>query len=189
MRDPIVEARDLAKIYKVYSSPRDRFFEAVTRTSRHREFHALEGVSFSLARGEGLAILGENGAGKSTLLKILAGITTPTSGTLAVNGKIASILELGAGFHPEFSGRQNAVLNAAMEHSGRSLARVGWIALIAAVVVVLAACSITLVAVGDPLLLAIAPLAGFLVAYFGSPLLKAWLLGASFVRPSFSLTH
>jgi len=82
-----------------------------------------------------------------------------------------------------------AVLNAAMEHSGRSLARVGWIALIAAVVVVLAACSITLVAVGDPLLLAIAPLAGFLVAYFGSPLLKAWLWGASFVRPSFSLTH
>jgi lipopolysaccharide transport system ATP-binding protein len=111
---PIVEARSLSKVYKVYGSPWDRFREAITRTPRHREFHALEGVSFSLAQGEGLAILGENGAGKSTLLKILAGITTPTSGQLQVRGKIASILELGAGFHPEFTGRQNAVLNAAM---------------------------------------------------------------------------
>ena len=76
-----------------------------------------------------------------------------------------------------------------MEHSGRSLARVGWIALIAAVVVVLAACSIALIGVGDPLLLAVTPLAGFLVAYFGSPLLKAWLWGASFIRPSFPLAH
>lgn len=114
VRDPIVDAQGLTKIYKVYGTPWDRFREALTRQTRHKEFHALEGVSFSLARGEGLAILGENGAGKSTLLKILAGITTPSSGTLAVKGTIASILELGAGFHPEFTGRQNAVLNAAM---------------------------------------------------------------------------
>ena len=82
-----------------------------------------------------------------------------------------------------------AVLNAAMEHSGRSLARVAWTASIAAAAVVLAACSIALIGVGDPLLLAVTPLAGFLVAYFGSPLLKAWLWGASFIRPSFSLAH
>ena len=82
-----------------------------------------------------------------------------------------------------------AVLNAAMEHSGRSLARVAWTAVIAAAAVVLAACSIALFGVEDPLLIAVAPLAGFTVAYFGSPLLKAWLWGASFIRPSFSLSR
>jgi ABC-type polysaccharide/polyol phosphate transport system ATPase subunit len=114
MRDLAVLAEDLSKIYKVYASPWDRLRELVTRRPRHREFHALEKVSFSLPRGEGLAIIGENGAGKSTLLKILAGITAPTSGSVTVRGKVASILELGSGFHPEFTGRQNIVLNAAM---------------------------------------------------------------------------
>ena len=109
-----VEAEGLTKVYRVYASPWDRLREAVFRRPRHREFRALEGVGFSIPRGEGLAILGENGAGKSTLLKILAGITTPTSGSFQVRGKIASILELGSGFHPEFTGRQNIVLNAAM---------------------------------------------------------------------------
>jgi len=114
MRDPAVAVEDLTKIYKVYTTPWDRLGELVTRRRRHREFRALEGVTFSLPRGEGLALIGENGAGKSTLLKILAGITAPTSGALEVRGKVASILELGSGFHPEFTGRQNIVLNAAM---------------------------------------------------------------------------
>ncbi|HVG09882.1 MAG TPA: ABC transporter ATP-binding protein [Thermoanaerobaculia bacterium] len=109
-----VEAEGLTKVYRVYASPWHRLGEALFRRPRHREFRALEGVGFSIPRGEGLAILGENGAGKSTLLKILAGITTPTSGSFQVRGKIASILELGSGFHPEFTGRQNIVLNAAM---------------------------------------------------------------------------
>ncbi|MFL6202083.1 MAG: ABC transporter ATP-binding protein [Thermoanaerobaculia bacterium] len=109
-----VEAAGLTKVYRVYASPWDRLREALFRRSRHREFRALEDVSFSIPRGEGLAIVGENGAGKSTLLKILAGITTPSAGTFGVQGKIASILELGSGFHPEFTGRQNIVLNAAM---------------------------------------------------------------------------
>lgn len=114
MRDEVVGAERLTKTYRVYGTPWDRLGELVTRRKRHREFHALEGVTFSLPRGEGLALIGENGAGKSTLLKILAGITAPTSGSCAVHGKVASILELGSGFHPEFTGRQNIVLNGAM---------------------------------------------------------------------------
>jgi ABC-type polysaccharide/polyol phosphate transport system ATPase subunit len=109
-----VEAEGLTKVYRVYASPWDRLREALFRRPRHREFRALESVSFAIPRGEGLAIVGENGAGKSTLLKILAGITTPSAGGFRVDGKIASILELGSGFHPDFTGRQNIVLNAAM---------------------------------------------------------------------------
>jgi ABC-type polysaccharide/polyol phosphate transport system ATPase subunit len=114
MRDLAVAVEGLTKVYRSYASPWDRLRELLTRRPRHREFRALDGVGFTLPRGEGLAIVGENGAGKSTLLKILAGITAPTSGTLEVRGKVASILELGSGFHPEFTGRQNIVLNAAM---------------------------------------------------------------------------
>jgi ABC-type polysaccharide/polyol phosphate transport system ATPase subunit len=109
-----ITARDLTKAYRVYSRPWDRFRELILRRPAHREFHAVRDVSFDLAHGEGLALIGENGAGKSTLLKMLAGITAPTSGELQVSGKVASILELGSGFHPEFTGRQNVVLNAAM---------------------------------------------------------------------------
>jgi lipopolysaccharide transport system ATP-binding protein len=114
MRDITVQAEGLTKTYRSYATPWDRLIEGVTRRRRHREFHALADVSFALPRGEGLALIGENGAGKSTLLKILAGITAPTAGGFRVSGKIASILELGSGFHPEFTGRQNIVLNAAM---------------------------------------------------------------------------
>ena len=114
MRDLTVQAEGLTKTYRSYATPWDRLLEGITRRRRHREFHALADVSFALPRGEGLALIGENGAGKSTLLKILAGITSPTSGGFRVSGKIASILELGSGFHPEFTGRQNIVLNAAM---------------------------------------------------------------------------
>jgi ABC-type polysaccharide/polyol phosphate transport system ATPase subunit len=114
MPEPAVQVEQLTKIYKVYASPWDRLREALLRRPRHREFRALADVSFSLPKGEGLAIIGENGAGKSTLLKLLAGIGVPTSGALSVRGKVASILELGSGFHPEFTGRQNIVLNAAM---------------------------------------------------------------------------
>jgi len=109
-----IHAREVSKVYRAYASPWHRIGEKLTGRPRHRDFHALSGVGFELDAGEGLAILGENGAGKSTLLKILAGITAPTSGEVEVRGKIASILELGSGFHPEFTGRQNIVLNAAM---------------------------------------------------------------------------
>jgi len=112
--DPVVFVEGLAKTYRVYATPWDRLRELLSRRRRHKEFRALDGVSFALPRGEGMALIGENGAGKSTLLKILAGITAPTAGAFRVRGKVASILELGSGFHPEFTGRQNIVLNAAM---------------------------------------------------------------------------
>lgn len=109
-----VVAEELGKTYRVYSTPWARLGEAFFRRTFHRPFTAVEGVSFELPRGEGLGVIGENGAGKSTLLKMLAGIVEPSAGRLQVRGKVASILELGSGFHPEFTGRQNIVLNAAM---------------------------------------------------------------------------
>ncbi len=109
-----VIAEGLGKTYHVYATPLDRLREAVSRRPRHRDFAALADVSFTVAKGEGIGIIGENGAGKSTLLKMLAGITAPTAGRVAVEGKVASILELGSAFHPELTGRQNVVLNAAM---------------------------------------------------------------------------
>lgn len=114
MSADVITAERLAKTYRVYGSPWDRLGELVTGRPRHRPFAALDEVSFAVARGEGLGIIGENGAGKSTLLKILAGITAPTGGQFVVAGKVASILELGSAFHPELTGRQNIVLNAAM---------------------------------------------------------------------------
>jgi len=113
-RRAAVTARDLGKTYRVYDSPWDRVLEALVRRPRHRDFVAVEGVSFELPQGQGLGVVGQNGAGKSTLLKMLAGIVAPSRGSLEVRGKVASILELGSGFHPEFTGRQNIVLNAAM---------------------------------------------------------------------------
>lgn len=114
MADSAVQVQNLEKVYRVYAQPWHRLLVPFGGRPRHREFRALDGVSFDLPRGQGLAIVGENGAGKSTLLKILAGITAPSAGRSEVRGKIASILELGSGFHPEFTGRQNIVLNAAM---------------------------------------------------------------------------
>jgi len=114
MTDFAVKADQVSKIYRLYDSPSDRLRELLFRRSRSRDFHALSDVSFELAKGRSLGLIGENGAGKSTLLKIVAGTTRPTSGTVSCHGVIASILELGMGFHPEFSGYENARLNAAL---------------------------------------------------------------------------
>ena len=111
---PAVAADRVSKVYRVYDSATDRLRELLFRRPRHREFHALKEVSFSLPRGRALGIIGENGAGKSTLLKIIAGTTRASSGTVACRGAVASILELGMGFHPDFTGRENARMNAAI---------------------------------------------------------------------------
>ena len=112
--DIAVRAVDVSKHYDMYRRPADRLVEILTRKPRHVVFPALQGVSFEAERGETVGIIGQNGAGKSTLLKLLCGVTKPSSGSLEARGTIASILELGTGFHPEFSGRDNAALNAAI---------------------------------------------------------------------------
>ena len=109
-----VRAVDVSKHYDMYRRPMDRLIELITRRNRHVTFPALEHVSFEVEKGETVGIIGQNGAGKSTLLKLLCNVTRPSSGTLATHGTIASILELGTGFHPEFTGRDNAALNAAI---------------------------------------------------------------------------
>jgi len=116
-----IKVTGLSKCYQMYDRPRDRlkqFFaprllRAVGRDSRSyfREFWALRDVSFSIKKGETVGIIGRNGAGKSTLLQMICGTLTPTEGSVEVNGRIAALLELGAGFNPEFSGRDNVYLN------------------------------------------------------------------------------
>ena len=109
-----IEAHNLTKNYQVYLKPFDRLKEAVLRKPCHDLVEALSDVSFEVPEGGTLGIIGENGAGKSTLLKILAGTTRPTSGEMVKRGRMAALLELGSGFHPDFSGRQNIYLNAAL---------------------------------------------------------------------------
>ncbi|MBI3819639.1 MAG: ATP-binding cassette domain-containing protein [Planctomycetes bacterium] len=108
-----IEAENLGKSYKLFNSPAHRVFEAASlgKWKFHREHRALANVSFRVERGHALGVVGPNGAGKSTLLKILSGTTDPSTGRFRLAGHVASLLELGAGFHPEFSGRENIYLN------------------------------------------------------------------------------
>lgn len=114
MTELAVTASNLAKVYRTYPEPTGRLVEWFTRgrVKKHQEKWALEDVSFDVPRGSAMGVIGANGAGKSTLLKIISGVTEPTRGSYAVNGRLSSLLELGAGFHPEFSGRDNIFMNA-----------------------------------------------------------------------------
>src|SRR5690242_13680632 len=102
----LVELSNVSKCYNIYDQPVDRLKELVWRNRRcyHKEYWALRDINLVVERGQATAILGQNGSGKSTLLQIIAGVTQPTMGTVAVNGRLTAILELGAGFQPEYSG-------------------------------------------------------------------------------------
>lgn len=132
--DHVVRVDQASKCFRIYSSPSDRLRQYGARWLQralpnaaqrllpaslvdkpfHREFWALRNVSFELKRGESVGILGMNGAGKSTLLQLVAGILKPTSGRIETHGRLAGLFELGSGFNPEFTGRENVFLNAAM---------------------------------------------------------------------------
>ena len=112
--EPVIEVQDLKKVYRIYDRPFDRLKQVLFGGQRYREFTALDGVSFAIEKGKALAVLGPNGAGKSTLLQMVAGTLTPSSGIVSVHGRIAALLELGSGFNPEFTGRENVILNGAI---------------------------------------------------------------------------
>ena len=108
-----IEVRNVAKMYRVYPNPAARLKEilAVNRRSFHQEFWALDGISLEVGRGQVFGIIGPNGSGKSTLLEIITGTLEPTRGRVVTRGRIAALLSLGAGFNPEFTGRENVFLN------------------------------------------------------------------------------
>jgi lipopolysaccharide transport system ATP-binding protein len=96
---------DLSKCYQIYARPKDRLLQMLCRGKKqfYREFWALRDVSFTVARGESVGIIGRNGSGKSTLLQMICGTLNPTGGTIQTTGRVAALLELGSGFNPEFT--------------------------------------------------------------------------------------
>ncbi|MEH1855876.1 MAG: ABC transporter ATP-binding protein [Nostoc sp.] len=124
MSAPIIAVRNLNKSYRLYSKPADRLKELLMPwRTWHSSFFALQDISFDLQPTEHLGIIGMNGAGKSTLLQILAGVLTPTSGTVEINGRVSALLELGAGFNPELTGRENVDFLATTLNSGNKITK------------------------------------------------------------------
>ena len=111
--DYLVNAKNLGKRYKLFDRPIDQVKEFLTLRKKkyHQEFWALRDISFNIKTGESLGVIGENGAGKSTLLKIVTGVTKPTTGSIETRGKVGALLDLGTGFHPEYTGRENIFLS------------------------------------------------------------------------------
>lgn len=114
--DFAIQVEGLSKCYHIYDKPRDRLKQMLTRGGKQffREFWSLRDVSFSVGKGETVGIIGRNGSGKSTLLQMICGTVSPTAGTVRTRGRVAALLELGAGFNIEFTGRENVFLNAAI---------------------------------------------------------------------------
>ena len=116
MDDIVISVDHLTKLYKLYNKPSDRLKESlgISKKVRYKEHYALKDVNIKVHRGETIGIIGTNGSGKSTILKIITGVLNPTSGSVAVNGRISALLELGAGFNPEYTGIENVYLNGTM---------------------------------------------------------------------------
>ena len=110
----MIDIKGLNKTFKLFHRPADRLKEAITGRVRHDSYHALKDISFQVAPGEVLGVLGRNGAGKSTLLKLLTGVLMPDSGEIHIDGRITGLLELGTGFNPELTGLQNITSNGLM---------------------------------------------------------------------------
>lgn len=105
----VIKVENLSKIYKLYDTPIDRMKEALSWSGKkhHKDFYALNDINFAIKKGEIVGVIGKNGSGKSTLLKIITGVLSATSGAVTVNGKVSALLELGAGFNPEYTGIEN----------------------------------------------------------------------------------
>jgi lipopolysaccharide transport system ATP-binding protein len=114
--EPIIKVENLGKAYHIYDRPEDRLKQSLSfgRRKYFREFWALQDVSFEVAKGETVGIIGVNGSGKSTMLQMIAGTLSPTTGTARTSGRVAALLELGSGFNPDFTGRENVYLNGAI---------------------------------------------------------------------------
>ncbi len=117
MSEPVISVRNASKVYALYRKPFHRLLEIFHPRGKkyHTPFRALDNISFELNRGQALGIIGRNGSGKSSLLQLITGIQHPSSGTVQVKGRISALLELGAGFNPEFTGRENVYLNTAIQ--------------------------------------------------------------------------
>lgn len=116
MSDVAIRVENVSKVYKLYDKPIDRLKETLNISNKvyHKDHYALNDISFEVKKGETVGIIGTNGSGKSTLLKMITGVLTPTSGNIEVNGKVSALLELGAGFNPEYTGMENIYLNGTM---------------------------------------------------------------------------
>ena len=114
-----IRLEGVGKEYRLYDSPRARLKALLTGRALHQSHWALQGVSLALRRGQCLGVVGHNGAGKSTLLKLITGTLQPSTGTLLRSGRVTAILELGAGFHPDFTGRENLYFGGSLIGIGR----------------------------------------------------------------------
>ncbi|MBI5561772.1 MAG: ABC transporter ATP-binding protein [Deltaproteobacteria bacterium] len=114
--ETIISVNNISKSYRLYNTPSEKLRELLHPFGKkyHKEFWALRDVSFEIKKGESVGIIGRNGSGKSTLLKILCGVLQPNAGTASVSGRVSALLELGAGFNPEYTGRQNVYMNGAL---------------------------------------------------------------------------
>ena len=114
--ESVIDVVNLSKCYRIYDNPSDRLKQVLFRGRKHfyKEFWALKNVSFRVEKGETVGIVGRNGSGKSTLLQMICGTLKPSSGEIKVQGRIAALLELGSGFNPEFTGRENVYMNASL---------------------------------------------------------------------------